>query len=91
MEVKADVMESFQKWQDFLGKGAGFLEKLGIAEKNLAGIAKGMGDFLADSVDPANPQQRVIKDLWDCADDNEKQTIATLVLRMSKHHASQPH
>ncbi|HZW83367.1 MAG TPA: DUF3243 family protein [Candidatus Deferrimicrobium sp.] len=82
-----DTMESFEKWQDFLGKGAAFLEKLGVPEDNLAGIAKGIGDFLAQNMDVENAQQRVLKDLWDSADDKEKHTLASLIMRMTKHHA----
>ncbi len=86
MESNMDTVQSFHKWQDFLGKGAAFLEKLGLSDDNIAGLAKGMGDFLASSVDPENPQQRVLKDLWDSADNEEKHILARLVLRMSKHH-----
>lgn len=91
MESNMHTIESFQKWQDFLGKGAKFLENMGVSEDNLAGIAKGLGDFLAGNIDPENPQQRVLKDLWDCADEQEKHTIAKLVMRMSKHHVKQHH
>ncbi len=82
-----DTMDSFEKWQDFLGKGAAFLEKLGVSEDNVAGIAKGVGDFLAHNIDPENSQQRVLKDLWDSANDDEKHTLASLIMRMTKHHA----
>lgn len=91
MESSMDTMESFHKWQDFLGRGAQFLEKLGLSSDNVAGLAKGMGDFLAENIDPENPQQRVLKDLWDSADDNEKHMLASLVTRMSKHHIKQQH
>lgn len=91
MEVNSTIAKSFEKWQDFLGKGASFLEKLGLSDDNIAGLAKGMGDFLAGAVDPENPQQRVLKDLWDSADDNEKHTLAKLIMRMSKHHATRTH
>jgi len=91
MESNVNMIESFQKWQDFLGKGASFLEKLGLSDDNIAGLAKGMGDFLAGGVDPGNPQQRVLKDLWDSADDQEKHLLAKLVMRMSKHHAQHAH
>ncbi len=85
--MATDTMESFEKWQDFLGKGASFLEKMGISKDNVADIAKGIGDFLAQNMDPENAQQRVLKDLWDNANEKEKHTLATLILRMTKDHA----
>jgi len=88
LESNMRTVESYQKWQDFLGKSVKFLEKLGISDDNIAGIAKGMGDFLAGSIDPENPQQRVLKDLWDSANEHEQYTLARLVMRMSKHHAT---
>ncbi|HEX3015689.1 MAG TPA: DUF3243 domain-containing protein [Desulfobacteria bacterium] len=91
MESSMNTVESFDKWQEFLGKGAQFMEKLGVSSDNVAGIAKGVGDFLASSIDPENSQQRVLKDLWDSANDNEKHTLASLVMRMCKNHSGQKH
>ncbi|MDA8442699.1 MAG: DUF3243 domain-containing protein [Peptococcaceae bacterium] len=91
MESSVHTLESFQQWQEFLGRGTKFLEKLGLSDDNVAGLAKGMGDFLAENMDPENPQQRVLKDLWDSADDQEKHMLARLVTRMSKHHVTHEH
>jgi hypothetical protein len=38
-------------------------------------------------MDVENAQQRVLKDLWDSADEKEKHTLASLIMRMTKHHA----
>ncbi|MGB9825544.1 MAG: DUF3243 family protein, partial [Desulfofundulus sp.] len=37
---------------------------------------------LADHVPPANPEQKVLKELWQVADQQEKQVIANLMTRL---------
>ena len=41
-----------------------------------------MGDFLASKIDPRSPEQKVLKELWESADENEQRTIASVLIKL---------
>ncbi|BCV22118.1 DUF3243 domain-containing protein [Moorella sp. Hama-1] len=74
--------KSWEKWKDSLSLVVNLGEKLGFEERTMNGIALRLGNWLADHVDPLNREQRVLKELWDVADEEERQVLAALVTRM---------
>ena len=38
--------------------------------------------FLSNKVDPENEQERVLKELWDAGDEQEKHTLARLMVKL---------
>ncbi|MBI2914643.1 MAG: DUF3243 family protein [Firmicutes bacterium] len=43
-----------------------------------------LGDKMARIVEPETKEERLIKEMWDIATQDEKKTIATVLLRMIK-------
>jgi hypothetical protein len=80
----ATILQNFTKWKDFLGDRVEQAEKAGMSEETMANLAVQIGEFLSDKVDPENKEERVLKDLWDVADDSEKKIIAKLMIKLSK-------
>ncbi|MFF2908625.1 DUF3243 domain-containing protein [Paenibacillus sp. NPDC057934] len=87
MSTENTVIKNFDTWKKFLGERVVQAEKIGMSEDTISKLAFEIGEFLDDKVDPANSSNRAIKELWDVGNDEEKQTIAKLMVRLAKNHA----
>ncbi|MBO8138574.1 MAG: DUF3243 family protein [Desulfotomaculum sp.] len=43
-----------------------------------------IGEFLANNLDPANKEQRLLKELWENGTEEEKHSLASMMAKMSK-------
>lgn len=77
------VNSSWENWKKTLGQAVEFAEELGISRDQITSVAQQVGDLLAQNVPPANPEQKTIKELWDIADQQEKQALAKLMTKLS--------
>ncbi|MDF2961748.1 MAG: hypothetical protein K0S39_3483 [Paenibacillus sp.] len=78
----ATVLKVFDRWKEFLNERVQQAEQAGMKDETINKLAVQIGEFLADKVDPENKEERVLKELWDVADQNEKQTIARLMVKL---------
>lgn len=78
------VLHDFDEWKEFLGNRIRQAEAIGMDEETIKSLAHRVGDYLNEEVDPKNYQQRVLKELWDVADEKEQQTLANLMYKMVK-------
>lgn len=76
------VLHDFDEWKQFLADRIKQAQSLGMDEETIKGLAHHVGDYLNEEVDPKNHQQRVLKELWDVADEQEQQTLANLMYKM---------
>lgn len=80
----ATILKNFERWKEFLGDRIEQAEKMGMNEEAIAKVAAQVGDFLANKIDPENSEERVLKQLWDVADDQEKLAIAHCMVKLVK-------
>jgi hypothetical protein len=83
----AAVLEVFSKWKSFLGDRVEAAEKAGFSEESINQIAYQIGGFLADKIDPENKEERLLKELWDVADEQERKVMAKIMVKLAKNHA----
>lgn len=76
------VLKNFEKWKQFLDERVDQARSAGMSDETIAKLAVQIGEFLADKVDPENDQERVLKQLWDAADDAERKTLAKLMIKL---------
>lgn len=57
-------------------------ENTGMPKKMIEQAAVQIGEYLAKNVDPQNEQERVLSDLWAVAEKDEKQAIASCVMKL---------
>lgn len=76
------VLHNFDEWKKFLADRVSQAEGLGMDENTIHDLAYEIGDYLAQDVDPKNEQQRVLKELWDVADENQQRVIAELMVKI---------
>lgn len=76
------VLTSFDTWKQFLHDRVQAAESIGVSEDQISKLAYKIGDFLADKINPENVQEKLLKDLWSVADQNEQKTIAKLMVKL---------
>ena len=78
------VLDNFDEWKKFLGKRVVQAEKLGMNDETIKKLAFEIGDFLDEKVDPGNSSNRALKELWDVGNEQERHTIAALMVKLAK-------
>ncbi|MFZ5644041.1 MAG: DUF3243 domain-containing protein [Bacillota bacterium] len=76
------VNKDWESWKGFLSQAMEFAEELGISKEKVSLLASQAGEILADTVEPATPEQRVLKELWSVSDQNEKRVLANLMTKI---------
>jgi hypothetical protein len=53
-----------------------------MSDETISKLAAQVGEYLADKIDPENNEERVLKELWDVADEQERQTLARCMVKL---------
>ncbi|WP_186429542.1 DUF3243 domain-containing protein [Clostridium sp. BSD9I1] len=78
-----EIMDNWNDWKKTLGKAVDLGETVGMSNKTITNIAEKVGTYLSNNVDPHNDQERLLKEMWDAASENERQVLAKLVVKIS--------
>lgn len=78
-----EIGHDWHKWKEILGSAVGLGERAGMEEETINNAAFRMGEFFANNFDPANREQRLMKELWEQGNDEERKTLASLMARAS--------
>lgn len=76
------VSGSWDEWKSQLAQAVQLGEQMNMSPEEMSQRAEQIGDFLSSRVDPKNPQQQVLQELWQVADDQEQQTLAGVLIKM---------
>jgi hypothetical protein len=79
------MIEDFDKWKNTLHRLVHVSKAVGMSEDTITDLAKKVGDFLSNKVDPENPQQRLLKQLWEVGTQEERHALAHLIVKMVEH------
>ncbi|CAG7602310.1 putative protein YflH [Paenibacillus solanacearum] len=83
----ATVLKVFERWKEFLGERVKQAEQAGMTEETISNLAFQIGEFLSDKIDPENKEERVLKELWDVCDEQERKVLATAMVKLAKANA----
>lgn len=78
------VLENFDRWKEFLGERVEQAQSAGMSQDEIEHVAYRMGDFLSNKVDPQNPQERLLKQLWDSGDESDQKALARMMVNLAK-------
>lgn len=76
------VLDNFEQWKDFLQDRMNQAKGSGIDQGTISNIAVEVGEYLANEVDPKNPEQRLLSELWNVASEQEQQAIANMMVKL---------
>ncbi len=83
MNITKEANTDWKNWKQFLGQAVEFAEELGVPKTQISSLACQAGNILAENVPPTNPEQEVLKELWQAADNQERQILANLMTKLS--------
>lgn len=75
-------MQDWSEWRQTLAQAVNAGQEMGMSQREIAQKAEAIGDFLARNVDPQNPEQRILKELWESADERQQQELAKVIVNM---------
>lgn len=76
------ILQNWDQWTSFLGQQVADAKQSGMPKKMIELASVQIGEYLAKNVDPQNEQERVLSDLWSVAEKDEKQAIASCVMKL---------
>ncbi|GKS09957.1 DUF3243 domain-containing protein [Paenibacillus chitinolyticus] len=76
------VLTVFDRWKEFLAERVDQAERVGLNDEKISNLAFQIGEFLSDKVDPENREERLLKELWDAGDENERKVMARLMVKL---------
>lgn len=80
------VLENFDRWKEFLGERVEQARDAGLSDSQIEEVAVRMGNFLANKVDPENPQERLLKQMWDANPDQQHNMARMMINMVTKLH-----
>lgn len=78
------LTDSFEQFRQSLSSQVQRAQQLGASRQDLMAGAQQIGDWLAREVDPQNPEQRLLKEMWSVANKQEQEAIASSLLKMAR-------
>jgi len=76
------VLDNFESWKGFLSNKLQQAQQQGMSQQAIENVAEEVGDYLAQSVDPKNSEETVLRDLWNAASEDEQQAIANTMIKL---------
>jgi hypothetical protein len=80
--VSEETIRDYDQWKQFLGSRVQMAHNVGMSDDRIAATAARVGDFLAARVDVKNNEERVLKDLWASANEQEQTALASMIVKM---------
>jgi len=78
------VLSTFDKWKNFLSERVEQAKSAGMGEETIDKLAFQIGEFLDNKVDPKNDEERILKELWDVGNTEERKAIARLMVKLAE-------
>ena len=76
------VLENWNQWKDFLADRLQQAESGGLSQEVISNLAYEIGDYLAKQVEPTNPEEKILHDLWSVASKEEQHAIANMMVKL---------
>lgn len=77
------MTDSFERFRQQLAGQVEMAQKVGVPEGYIVAGAEHIGDWLAKTADARNPEQRLLKELWQVSDAEERQAIASSLVKIA--------
>lgn len=78
-----DFVKDWAGWKENLQDAIKRGREFGMSDEMIRDLSVEVGDFLATKVCPATPEEQLMRELWEVADQEERKTIATLMFKMA--------
>lgn len=76
------VLDDFETWKGFLANRLEQAQSEGMSQQTATNMAYEVGDYLAKSTDAKNNEEAVLRELWNAASKEERQSIASSMVKL---------
>lgn len=76
----------WDRWKDNLNSLVQTGEKIGLSQNTVSDIGYHVGNLLSANKEPENREEKVLKDLWDAGDDDDRQALSKMIVKMVEKH-----
>lgn len=76
------VIDDFSSWKSFLGDQVSKAHSAGLSDEQITAAAVKMGQYLADKIDPSNPQNRLLRQMWDVGTPEDQKSLARMMINL---------
>ncbi len=73
--------ESFESFRQNLAHRLDQAQSIGASRGTILNAAKDVAEWLNAEVRPTNPEQRLLKELWDVSDDRERHALTNVLVK----------
>jgi hypothetical protein len=77
-----EIMDNWHDWKKTLGKAVDLGETVGMSDKTITNISEKVGTYLANHVPPHNDEEKLLREMWDAADDEDRKVLAKIVVKI---------
>lgn len=74
--------DTFAEFTQELASRLNVARQAGMSQHEVVQRAEDVGDWLAREVQPRSPEQRLLKEMWGVADNQEQQAIASTLVKL---------
>lgn len=78
----SEMLGEWEKWKKTLSKAVNVGRAVGMSGDTIDNIGYRIGNFLSAAVDPENREQRVLQELWKSGDDEDRRSLAKMIVKM---------
>jgi cell shape-determining protein MreC len=78
------VTDSFEQFRKELHEKVQMAKRAGMGPEALEQQAEQLGDWLSRHADPKNPEQRLLRELWSVADEDEQHALADVLVKFAE-------
>lgn len=76
------TIEDWGKWKKALSSAVKIGQAVGMSDKTIDKIGFRVGNILAAAVDPENREERLLQQLWEVGDDEDRKSLAKMIVKL---------
>ncbi|ASS74503.1 hypothetical protein CIG75_05500 [Tumebacillus algifaecis] len=80
------VLSNFDQWKEFLGDRVEQAVEAGMSNEKVSNVAFRVGEYLADKVDPKNEQERLLQEMWNVSNEEDRHALARVMVNLVANH-----
>lgn len=81
---KLSFIKNWADWRKSLHEGVAVARGLGLSDEEIQEMTMKVGDFLNERVQPSTSEDKLLKDMWDVASEDERKSIASVLFKLVK-------
>jgi sulfur relay (sulfurtransferase) DsrC/TusE family protein len=77
-----NFVQNWDEWRGSLSEMVQAARDIDPSEAHVVEVVEDMIDFLSERMCPGSPEERMMRELWDTADEGERKVLARTILRL---------